>query len=144
MCSVDCEFCSNDFVAAVLDRVRGFLPIVDEANRKLMAGIEEKGQQESDIEAVGANGAAPQHRDGIRNKFLLSSSNTYCCHLLRHRKFIYPNVCLRMRSLANSTFKLYAVAVKGPILQLETFPTPETFRTLDLAWKLSHLVSNCE
>ena len=59
MCSVNCEFCSNDFVGAVLDRVRAFLPMMDEANRKLMAGIEEKGQQEFDIEAVSANGAAP-------------------------------------------------------------------------------------
>jgi hypothetical protein len=32
--------------------------MMDEANRKLMAGIEEKGQQEFDIEAVSANGAA--------------------------------------------------------------------------------------
>jgi hypothetical protein len=51
-------------VAAVLDRARAFLPIMDEANRKLMAGIEEKGQQEFDIEAVSANGAAP-HGDMV-------------------------------------------------------------------------------
>lgn len=43
----------------MLDRVRAFLPMMDEANRKLMAGIEEKGQQEFDIEAVSANVAAP-------------------------------------------------------------------------------------
>ena len=59
VCSVNCEFSSNDFLGAVLDRVRAFLTIVDEANRKLMAGIEEKGQQELDIEAGSANCAAP-------------------------------------------------------------------------------------
>ena len=97
---------------AVLDRVRAFLPITDEAGRKLMADIGERGQQEFDMEAVSANGAEPHIRDGICNKTLLSSPNTHCYHLLRHKKFSNPNVCLRMRSLANSTFKLPAVAIK--------------------------------
>jgi hypothetical protein len=60
-----------------------------------MAGIEEKGQQEFDIEAVSAKWRSTTDGDGICDKTLLSSLNTKRCHLLRHKNFSYPNVCLR-------------------------------------------------
>lgn len=39
-------------IVAVMNRVKAFLPIMDEANRKLFTGIQERGPQEYDIEAL--------------------------------------------------------------------------------------------
>ena len=57
-----CVLLTASFVLLILrqqcciGREHIFLPIMDAANRKLMAGIEEKGQQEFNIEAVSVHG----------------------------------------------------------------------------------------
>ena len=48
----------NLTLAAALDRVRAFLPVMAEANANLEKNVEEHGQEKYDIEAVDEDGAA--------------------------------------------------------------------------------------
>jgi len=67
---------------AVLGRLKAFLPMMDEANRKLFSGIEEKGREQFDIEVVDEDSDKPHiEMVSFYLHFILHSSYVLWLHI---------------------------------------------------------------